>query len=294
MTDKRVGMVGLGIMGGAISANLAERGWAVTGFDVDATRCAEATAAGVSVVASAAEVAARCDLVMTSLPNPAAAEAVAKEIAATPAPRIIAELSTFTLQDKMRFRDLLAARGHTVLDCPLSGTGAQAKVRDLIVYASGDDAAIARFTPVFADFAKQSAGLGVYGNGSRLKFVANLLVAIHNVASAEALMLAEAAGLDIHQVVDLVGPGAGGSRMFQLRAPMMADRHYTPPTMRVATWKKDMTVIGAFAKELGVETPLFSLTAPVYDEAIAIGLGDQDTAAVFEVLKRRQDALRRS
>src|SRR6185312_9022408 len=105
------------------------------------------------------------------------------------AQRIVLELSTLTIADKLRFKTILDAAGHIALDCPLSGTGAQAENRDLVVYASGDSAAIARCAPLFADFAKQSADLGVYGNGSRMKFIANHLVAIHNVASAEAMVL---------------------------------------------------------------------------------------------------------
>jgi 3-hydroxyisobutyrate dehydrogenase/glyoxylate/succinic semialdehyde reductase len=139
---------------------------------------------------------------------------------------------------------------------------------------------------LFADFAKQSADLGRYGNGSRMKFVANHLVAINNVAAAEAMLLAERAGLDPRMVVDMVGPGAGGSRMFQLRAPMMVERVYEPATMKVSIWKKDMAIIAEFADNVGCETPLFTLTQPVYAEALAMGLGDQDTASVFEVLKK--------
>ena len=287
MDDKLVGMIGLGLMGGAIGANLVERGWTVIGCDIDATRRQEAEAAGVTVVDDVAEVAARAPIIMTSLPTPASAQAVAETLADCPSPRIVVELSTFSLADKLAIKAILDRGGHVTLDCPLSGTAAQARNRDLVVYASGDSAAIARCQRLFADFAKQSADLGAYGNGSRMKFVANHLVAIHNVATAEAMLLAESAGLDPRQVIDLVGPGAGGSRMFQMRAPMMAERRYTPPTMRVSTWKKDMAIIAAFAHELGCATALFDLTDPVYSEAMAMGLGDADTAAVFEVLKRR-------
>ena len=119
-----------------------------------------------------------------------------------------------------------------------------------------------------------------------MKFVANHLVAIHNVATAEAMVLAERAGLDPRTVVDMVGPGAGGSRMFQMRAPMMVEGVYEPATMKVSIWKKDMAIIAEFADEVGCATPLFTLTQPVYTEAMAMGLGDQDTAAVFEVLKK--------
>src|SRR6201996_1260661 len=285
--DKTVGIVGLGIMGGAIARNLIERGWHVVGFDTDAAKCAELAEAGVAIVESVAHVVRHVPIIMTSLPTPSAVQTVAKQIADSgESPRIVVELSTLTLADKLQFEAILKKAGHTALDCPLSGTGAQAKMRDLIVYASGDSAAIAKCSQLFADFGKQSADLGTYGNGSRMKFVANHLVAIHNVATAEAMILAERAGLDPKLVVEMVGPGAGGSRMFQMRAPMMVEGKYEPATMKVSTWKKDMAIIAEFADDVGVETPLFTLTQPVYAQALTMGLGDQDTAAVFEVLKK--------
>lgn len=285
--DKTVGLAGLGIMGSAIARNLVERGWRVIGFDIDAARRAELSRDGVDIVENIAEVAREAPLVMTSLPTPAAVADVARAIAGSgQPPRIVVELSTLSIADKLAFESILKSAGHIALDCPLSGTGAQAKNRDLVVYASGDSAAIARCAGLFADFAKQSADLGRYGNGSRMKFIANHLVAIHNVASAEAMMLAERAGLNLKTVVEMVGPGAGGSRMFQMRAPMMVERIYEPATMKVSTWQKDMAIIAEFADELGCATPMFGSTRPVYDQAMAMGLGDQDTAAVFEVLKK--------
>ncbi|MDB5609953.1 MAG: 3-hydroxyisobutyrate dehydrogenase/glyoxylate/succinic semialdehyde reductase [Bradyrhizobium sp.] len=285
--NKTVGIVGLGIMGSAIARNLAERGWHVIGFDIDAARRAELAQAHVTIADDVGRVARDTPIIMTSLPSPAAVADVAQAIANSgQSPRIVVELSTLTIADKLHFEAILKKAGHIALDCPLSGTGAQAKVRDLVVYASGDSDAIARCTELFADFAKQSADLGAFGNGSRMKFIANHLVAIHNVATAEAMVLAERAGLDPKMVVDMVGPGAGGSRMFQMRAPMMVEGVYEPATMKVSTWKKDMAIIAEFADDVGCATPMFTLTQPVYTEAMAMGLGDQDTAAVFEVLKK--------
>jgi len=285
--DKTVGIIGLGIMGGAIARNLVEREWRVIGFDIDPAKCAELARAHVAIAAGVSALTRDAAIIMTSLPTPAAVERVGREIAGSgQPPRIIIELSTLSLADKLRFGSILEKAGHIALDCPLSGTGAQAKVRDLVVYASGDAKSIAQCMGLFADFAKQSADLGRYGNGSRMKFVANHLVAINNVATAEAMLLAERAGLDPKMVVEMVGPGAGGSRMFQMRAPMMVERVYEPATMKVSTWKKDMAIIAEFAEDVGCETPLFTLTQPVYTEAMTMGLADQDTASVFEVLKK--------
>jgi L-threonate 2-dehydrogenase len=285
--DKTVGIVGLGIMGSAIARNLVDRGWRVVGFDIDEAKRAELAAAHVVIAADVTQVTRDTPIVMTSLPTPAAVEETANVIADSgQAPRIVIELSTLAIADKLRFEHILTKAGHIALDCPLSGTGAQAQNRDLVVYASGDSNAIARCAGLFSDFAKQSADLGRYGNGSRMKFVANHLVAIHNVATAEAMVLAQRAGLDPKTVVEMVGPGAGGSRMFQMRAPMMVDGVYEPATMKVSTWKKDMAIIAEFADDVGCSTPLFTSTQAVYTEAMAMGLGDQDTAAVFEVLKK--------
>lgn len=284
--DKTVGIIGLGIMGGAIARNLIERGWHVVGFDIDAGRGVELERIGGVIAPDVVQLTREAPIIMTSLPTPAAVEQVALEIAASgQAPRIVAELSTLSLADKMHFEAILRQAGHIALDCPLSGTGAQAKLRDLVVYASGDSQAIAQCLGLFSDFAKHSADLGKFGNGSKMKFIANHLVAINNVATAEAMLLAERAGLDPKIVIEMVGPGAGGSRMFQLRAPMMVERVYKPATMKVSTWQKDMAIIADFADDVGCKTPLFTLTEPVYAEAMAMGLGDQDTASVFEVLK---------
>ena len=285
--DKTVGIVGLGIMGGAIARNLIDREWHVIGFDIDAARRSELALANVTIADDVRQLARDAPIIMTSLPNPAAVEGVAQAIASSgQSRRIVVELSTLSIADKLRFEALLKKAGHVALDCPLSGTGAQAKIRDLVVYVSGDSNAIAQCMNLFSDFAKQSADLGRFGNDSRMKFIANHLVAINNVAAAEAMILAQRAGLDSKMVVDMVGPGAGGSRMFQMRAPMMAEGVYEPATMKVSTWKKDMAIIAEFAEDVGCETPLFTLTQPVYGEAIAMGLGDQDTASVFEVLKK--------
>jgi L-threonate 2-dehydrogenase len=279
------GVVGLGIMGGAMARNLTKAGWNVVGFDLDEAARKSAAAGGVKVAESAAAVAAKAPTIIMSLPSAKAAHAVARELAGAKERRTIVETSTLALEDKEEIRRTLEGGGHIALDCPLSGTGAQAQTGDLVVYASGDSGAIASLMPMFAGFSREAHDLGAFGNGSRMKFVANLLVAINNVASAEAMVLAEKAGLDLHQVVKLVGAGAAQSRIFDLRAPMMADDNYLPATMRLSTWKKDVDVIGAFAYALGSPTPLFSSTIPVYSAALGLGLGDEDVGAVCTVLE---------
>ena len=141
--------------------------------------------------------------------------------------------------------------------------------------------------PVFRHFARVSHYLGAFGNGSKMKFVANLLVAVHNVASAEAMVLGMKAGLDPED--DRQGDRLGRRHLARVRAARAADgaAAYRPPTMKIEVWQKDMAIIGAFARALGVETPTFSATGAVYDAAMAAGKGGDDTAAVCELLEKR-------
>jgi len=154
----------------------------------------------------------------------------------------------------------------------------------VLVYASGSRAAYRQCTPVFEGFARGHHYLGAFGNGSKMKYVANLLVAIHNVAAAEAMVLAKKAGLDPAQTLKVVADGAGGSRMLQVRGPMMVREDYSDATMKVEVWQKDMHVIAEYATQLGCPTPLFATTAPLYTAAMAEGYAKEDTASVAAVL----------
>ena len=159
---------------------------------------------------------------------------------------------------------MLRKAGHVMLDCPVSGTGAQAKVKDLVVYASGGAAEIKKLRPMFAAFTRAVHDVGAFGNGSRMKYVANLLVAIHNVASAEAMVLGMKAGLPPQLIFDLVKTGAGNSRVFELRAPMMVKDDYNDVTMKISVWQKDMDVIGSLCPQDHVPTPMFDASSAIY------------------------------
>src|SRR5215813_9554926 len=258
-----VGIIGLGIMGGAFARNLTKSGWRVIGYDIDAGRKKALAKAGVEIAPDVAALAAKVPVIITSLPNPKALDATAAALAkAKLARKIIVEASTFTIEDKTRAERVLAKAGHVTLDCPVSGTGAQAAVGDLVVYASGETAAIKKLKPMFAGFSRGVFDVGAFGNGSKMKYVANLLVAIHNVASAEAMVLGMKAGLDPRQIVELISIGAGTSRMFEMRAPMMAADDYEKATMKIKIWQKDMDVIGGYAAKLGVPVPTFAATLP--------------------------------
>jgi putative dehydrogenase len=289
-----VGVVGLGIMGGAFAKHLAAAGWRVVGFDIDAARCRIMAKLGVEIAKSAAAVAKEVPVVITSLPSPKALDATVKAIVNAKLPRrVVVEASTFTLADKERAEAALRKAGHIMLDSPVSGTGAQAQTKDLVIYASGDTKSIAKLNPMYSAFSRKAYDLGDFGNGSRMKYVANHLVAINNVASAEAMVLGMKAGLDPQMIFEMVTTGAGNSRIFELRAPMMVADNYNKETMKMSVWQKDMQVIGDYAKQIGCPTPMFSATLPVYAEALKSGHEEEDTAAVCAVLEKQAGVKRR-
>jgi len=289
-----VGVIGLGIMGGAFAKNLVAAGWRVVGYDTSAARRREAKRTGVKIAGNAAEVAAAVPTILTSLPKPQAlADTVRSIAAARLRKKLLVEMSTFSISDKEKAERVLRKAGHKMIDCPVSGTGAQAKKRDLVFYASGDAKLIRRLRPMFAGFGRLVFNVGPFGNGSRMKYVANLLVAINNVASAEAMVLGMKAGLDPNMIVEMIKSGAGNSRVFELRAPMMAKGRYDDVTMKISIWDKDMRVIGEHARKIRVPTPLFNATKGIYLKAMKSGLGGRDTAAVCAVLEKMARVKRR-
>jgi L-threonate 2-dehydrogenase len=281
-----VGIVGLGIMGGAFANNLHAAGWRVIGYDLDPKRRRALGRAGIEIAADVAALVAAAPTIITSLPKASALAATVDAIvAAGVRRRVVIEASTFKLEDKEAAEIRLREAGHVLLDCPISGTGFQAKTKDLVIYASGGSAEIKKLAPLFADFARAVHDLGAFGNGSKMKYIANLLVAIHNVASAEALVLGMKAGLPPELIFEQIKIGAGNSRVFELRAPMMVEGRYDDPTMKVSVWQKDMDVIGSFAQALGAPTPLFAATLPIYAAAMSTGYAEQDTASTCAVLE---------
>ena len=287
---KEVGIVGLGIMGGAFAKHLRAARIPVVGYDVAAARLAALRRLGGVAAASPAAVAAAARVLITSLPSVAAFEAAlfGTDGIAVGARRgtIVIEASTLPLEVKERARKRFEKIGVILLDCPISGTGAQAAVKDIVIYASGERAACARCRPIFAGFARNSYYCGAFGTGSKLKYIANLLVTIHNLSTAEAFVLAERAGVDAGLMYRVIRDGAGTSRMFEVRGPLMIKRKYLPATMKVDVYQKDIAIIKAFAAALRCPTPLFTLSRRFYDAAMKRGYAKMDTAVVHAVLRR--------
>jgi 3-hydroxyisobutyrate dehydrogenase len=291
-----VGVIGLGVMGMPIARHIMAAGFDVVGYDVADRAMTAFVGTGGKAVGSPREVAERSEIVLTLLPSAAALHDVIDGAAGLALARqratVTVECSTLPIAIKTSARDRLASIGVAMLDCPLSGTGAQAETRDLVVLGSGLRAGYDKCLPAFQAMSRTQRYLGEFGNGSRMKFVANHLVNIHNVAAAEAMVLGMKAGLDPHLIYDVIAESAGSSRMFQVRGRMMADQNYSDVCMALALWRKDIETIAAFAADVQCPVPVFTAAAQPYYAALAQGLGALDTAAVCAVFEEAARVVR--
>jgi 3-hydroxyisobutyrate dehydrogenase-like beta-hydroxyacid dehydrogenase len=289
MPEQTIGVIGLGIMGSAVSGNLLKDGFDVLGYDVLIERVRALEAQGGRGATSVRALAEQAPVMISLLPSVRALEEVVSGdqglVRTGRAGSILLECSTLPLECKEAAQRALERVSIVMLDCPLSGTGAQAVTKDLVVYASGDQGAFERCRSVFDGFARASHHTGPFGHGSRFKFVANLLVSIHNVAAAEAFVLGMKAGLTPEMIYEVIASGAGTSRMFEVRGPMMARGSYDQATMKVEVWQKDIQIITDFARSLGCPISLFAAAAQLYAAALAQGRAKEDTAAVCAVLE---------
>lgn len=286
----RAGVIGLGIMGGAFARHLAEAGVYTSGYDLLSANLDALASHGGHACSSARAVAEEADIVITSLPSAAALEnALFEAEGMVPAGRsglLVIETSTLSLEDKERARARLAAAGIAMLDAPISGTGPQAQAKDITVFASGDRADFERAENILALLARSVRYVGPFGAGSKLKYIANLLVAVHIVGAAEAIVLGEKAGLDPSMLVEVLADSAATSRMLEVRGPSMAASAYGAPMMKVDVFQKDLEIIANFARKYQCPAPLFSTSVPFFIAAAAQGMGLQDTAAVIAVLRQ--------
>ena len=209
--DQKIGMIGVGIMGSAMSANLLKAGYEVIGYDVAPQQLTGLVREGGSAADSCREVGQQADVVITSLPSGEALQQVvnAKDglVSAEKKDLIVIETSTLTLEAKQAVYYSLNAAGAEMLDCPLSGTGAQAVEKDIVVYASGNRKTCEDCGSIFNGFSRANYYVGEFGMGTKMKFVANLLVTIHNVSAAEAFVLGMKAGLDPEMLLKAVSDG---------------------------------------------------------------------------------------
>jgi L-threonate 2-dehydrogenase len=287
MEANRAGVVGMGIMGGTFARHLVAAGLSTFGYDLLAPNLQGLRAIGGHACTSSGEVAMQCDIVITSLPSAASLEeAVDGFVAAKNAGSLVIETSTLSLPDKERAQSRLTSAGIAMLDAPISGTGPQAQAKDITIFASGDRADFERAHHILAHLARSVRYVGPFGAGSKLKYIANLLVAVHIVGAAEAIVLGEMAGLDPSMLVEVLADSAATSRMLEVRGLSMATSTYAEPMMKVDVFRKDLEIIANFAKEHQCPAPLFSASVPFFSAVAAQGMGLQDTAAVIAVLRQ--------
>ena len=292
MERKRLsaGVIGLGIMGGNFARHLVAAGVGTVGYDPVQAQMDELEAAGGECRRSARAVAMEADTLITSLPHPRAFEDALFGpegiLSAARAGLLVIETSTLALEAKQQARRRLAEAGIAMLDAPISGTGPQAKTKEITVFASGDRGEFERARDLLAHIARSVRYVGTFGAGSKLKYIANLLVAVHILATAEALVLGEKAGFDPAELVDLLAASAATSRMLEVRGPSMAANTYAAPMMKVDVFQKDLSLITEFALQCGAPVPLFSASVPYFAEAAAQGMGGYDTAAVISILRQ--------
>lgn len=284
-----VGIVGLGLLGSAVAARLRAAGREVVGHDVVAERQRAVEAIGGRAAASAAEVAETADPICIVLPSLAAVEDVvlgARGLAAAARGRTVVQMSTISPALTERLARECAARGVGFLDCPISGTSAMVARGDGIIFVGGDHAVYERWRPMLETILPRAIHVGVAGQAMVLKLVANLLVAVHSAAAAEALSMVERAGLDVPQALELLGSSAATSRMLEVRGPLIAKRDF-PAQMKLDLFMKDLHLIREAAATLGAPVPLTDVAERLYAAAQAAGHGAEDLAVVVTALARR-------
>ena len=282
-----VGIVGLGLLGHAVASRLIKAGHGVVGFDLLPARVEALTALGGTAAPSASAVAQSAEAVCTLLPSLATVEEAtlgAGGIVAGARPGLtVIQMSTISPTLTKRLAEEVAARGLGFLDCPVSGTSAMVERGDGIIFVGGERALYDRWRPVLESVLPRAVHVGHAGQAMVLKLVANLLVALHSAAAAEALTLARRAGLDLGVVLDVLTASAANSRMLELRGPMMARGEF-PAQMKLDLFMKDLHLMQEAAAAVGAPLPLTDLAERLYAAAQAAGHGSEDLSVVVTAL----------
>lgn len=285
-------MIGLGRTGLPLAVNLMGRGHSVVGYRrSDASDLAKA---GGKVAKTPREVAEGANVIFSCLPNAAALDSVMTGeggmLAALGPEHTVIEVSSYPLAVKERYRDLLREKGATLIDGEISGTPAMTAARASVLLVAADRDACDRVLDICRDATDHAIYCGTFGSATKLKLVANLLVAVHTVAAAEAMLLVERGGLDVPLAIEVLGLGAGSSTMFKQRAGTMAARKFVNPAPGpVAMLGAYLDPIESLANSSNSPTPLFDISQSLLRTALAEGRGAHDIGCVIELL----DALKK-
>ena len=281
----RVGMIGLGNIGGHVAVNLVADGHEVTVTDLDPAR-AEAVE-GAKAVPSAAEVGAASDVTLSSLPNPAVVTAVAREWAgAAAAGSVLCDLSTTLPSSNQAIAAELAASGHHFVEAPLTGGAWGAQGRSLVFMIGGDDDAVATCRPVLEPLGRAVFHVGPVGAGTTMKLANSLLAFTCTSASLESLSLAAKAGIDLRTAVEVIRT-AGVTNFFIDRGVEGINERGRPTQFALELAAKDAGLIRDLAAEAGVPAPVTAAMVEVLEDACARGLGDKDWSELVVAAEAR-------
>jgi len=282
-----VGLVGVGLLGAAVATRLLKAGHRVVGFDTAADRVRALQNMGGEAAGSARAVAGASDAVCTLLPSLPTVEAAilgADGIAAAGKPgQVVIQMSTISPGLSARLARESGTRGLDFLDCPVSGTSAVVARGEGILFVGGDRAVFERWRPLLESMLPRAVHVGAPGQAMALKLVANLLVALHSAAAAEALHLIGRSGLDPALALDALTASAANSRMLEVRGPLMVRQEY-PAQMKLGLFMKDLHLIQDAASTAGAAVPLTDAAERLYAAAAAAGHGDEDLAVVLTAL----------
>ena len=285
-----VGLVGLGLMGTAMSTRLLAAGYGVVGFDVSADAREAHRSRGGEVAGSTAEVAARCRVLLLSLPNGAVSRGACLDPGGVRdgagADTIVLETSTTLPEEAEALAADLKGGGVTVMDAALSGSSDMVARGETLGMVGGDAAALGVVEPVLRAFCREVRHVGVTGDGMRAKLVVNYVLSINRFALAEGLVFAERLQLDAEQALGVLRASAAFSQAMNMWGDRMLERRYSRPVSRIRQHDKDAQLMLTLGRRHGA--PMFAMTQlnSLVQIALANGWGDADNAVLIEVLRR--------
>ena len=285
----KVGVIGLGAMGAPIARNLLKAGHTVTVFARRKDAMAPLISAGARGAASPAQVAAESDVIITMVIDTKAVEDVALGplgiVEGACQESVVIDHSTIEPDGARRIAAALKARGIEMLDAPVSGGAAVAAAGTLTIMAGGDERVLARVRPILQCYGDTIVHIGPSGAGQVAKACNQICTIVNTLGAAEAMLMAERAGVDPGKVKDVLMSGFGASRMLDMQAPKMIARDFDGKVESRLHYK-DIHIVLAMARTLGIQLPASTAAAKVLTELQDRGGAKSDTAAVFTVLDK--------
>ena len=280
--SNRVGIIGVGLLGGALGQRLAGQGWEVLGHDPAVPELGGPTMCG-----SAVELAGRCDTLLLSLPTSAvAAEVISALGQAVTAQHCILDTTTGEPGEMEALGQALAKRGAAYLEANVAGSSKLARHGEAVLFLGGAAETINRCEALLETLAAKRFHVGPVGAASRFKLVHNLILGLNRAALAEGLAFAEALGFDASDALAILRETPATSAALEAKGKKMAKRDFNPPQARLSQHLKDVRLIRQLAEEIGAATPLSDAHQTLLKRAEALGLGESDNAAVIEALRR--------